>query len=105
MPADLLDNRVIKVTRIAHQLASDVVGVLQALEHLILEGELRALPELHPLVLNIGVDVLHPAVVSSSSFSCDMLLENHDVGVRDLLRVSRREDRSGTVMDRVNDHR
>lgn len=103
MPANLLDDTLIEVSRVTQQRASDVVGVLQALEGIIREGELGALPELHPLVLVVEVDVLHPAVVSSGGLGRDMLLEHDNVGVWDLFRVRGREDWSCAVVNRVND--
>jgi len=89
MPANLLDDTLIEVSRVAQERASDVVCVFQAPEGIVPEGELGALPQLRPLVLELQVDVLHPALVSGSGFRGDMLLEHDDVGVGNFLRVRR----------------
>lgn len=77
--SDLLDDRVIEVTRVTGKTSANLVCVLEALEDIAGDGELRALSELGPLSLALGVDVLHPAVMVGSRLLRDVLLEDHDV--------------------------
>lgn len=48
MPSQLLDNGLIKVTRISEEASSNVEGVLQSMESFVKERDLRPLPQLEP---------------------------------------------------------
>lgn len=63
MSSDLLNGRVIKMPRVAQEAIGDIVCVLETLEYIGGDGELRAFAELCSDVLALKVDVLHPAVV------------------------------------------
>lgn len=96
---DLLDDILIEVAGVAQEAAGDVVGVLQTLEDLVDDGELRALAQLGPLVLVRGVDLLDPRVVSARILVLDVALELDDVGVRNLHGVDRGDDGCSVVVD------
>lgn len=65
MSADLLDDRLIEVARVAQEAASDIVGVFQAMEDIVgRDGELRTLPEFGSDILALEVDVIQPAMVA-----------------------------------------
>ena len=87
MSADLLDDGIIEMSRITQEITSDVICVLYALEDVGCNWELISLSEFSSYVLALQVDVLHPVVVVGSSSLRDVLLENDDVGIRDLYRV------------------
>jgi len=99
MSADLLDDRVIEVPRVTQELASDTVCVLETLEDVVGNRELRSLSKLGASVLALEMDVLHPAVVLRCQGVGDVLLEHDDVGVRNGLRIGGRKERSSTFMD------
>lgn len=101
MSSDLLDNILMEVTRVAHQGAGNVKSVLETEVELVPDAKERPLLQVNPLNLRL-VDVLHPAVMSRHRFGIDMLLEDDDVGVGDLLRVARRQDRGSIVVDGVD---
>jgi hypothetical protein len=61
--------------------------VLDALEDVGCNWELASLSEFSSYILALEVDVLHPVMVIGSSSLRDVLLENDDVGIRDLYRV------------------
>jgi hypothetical protein len=82
MSADLLDDGVIEVAGVTQEITSDIVCMLEALEDVGCDGELRSLPKLGSLILAVEVDVLHPAVVIRGSSLADVLLEHYDVGIR-----------------------
>lgn len=104
MPADLLDRLLVKVTRVAHQAAGNIVCVLQAVEDVIDHGCLRALLQICLRLLSGGVEVRDPVVVLSSQVGGDMALELNHVAVGNLLCVGRGENRSSLVVDRLDHH-
>jgi len=63
VPADLLDDRLIEVTRVAQEATGDIVCVLDTLEDIGRDGELRALAELGPLALGGLVGAVDPELV------------------------------------------
>ena len=73
--ADLLDHVLIEVTRVAQELARDVVCVLQSSEDGFLIRAHAALPELHALVGVVIMDALDPQVVSFGTSLGDVVLE------------------------------
>ena len=88
MSADLLDDGVVEMPGIAQEVASDVVGMLDASEDVVSNhGELGTLPQLGPGVLALEVDVLHPAMVVVGRGRGDVLLEDDDVVIRYRLSV------------------
>lgn len=103
MSANLLNDVVVKVARVAHHASGNVVGVLEAVEQLVNHGRLRALPQLSLGLLGGSVDVLDPVVVLSSEVGGDMVLELDHVAAGNLLCVGRGDDRRRVVVDRVND--
>lgn len=98
---NLLDDILIEVAGVAEEAAGDVVGVLEALKHLVDDGELRALAQLGPLGLARAVDLLDPGVMSGRIIVLDVALELDDVRVGDLLGVDRGDDGSSVVVDRA----
>jgi len=66
MSSDFLDDGIIEMARVTQEIASDIVCVLDALEYIGCNWELRSLSELCSNVLALEVDVLHPAVVVGS---------------------------------------
>ncbi len=99
MSSDLLDDRVIEMARVAQEVPSNIICMFYAFEDIRRHGELRPLSKLGALILALQVDVLHPAVMVGGRCLGDMLLEDDDVGVWDRLRVHRRDDRRGTLMN------
>jgi hypothetical protein len=99
MPSDGLDRLVIEMARVSDQSTDDVVCVLEAIENLLCEGELRSLPQLGAFALALCVDVLHPAVVLLGVAVLDVLLENNHVRVRQWLSMCRRQDGGSVVVD------
>lgn len=87
---------------VAHKVLADLVGVLEAIEDVIDDGELGALSQLNALLLTSAVNLLDPAVVVGSRGARDVLLELDDVSVWDGLGVGRGQDRSGTIVDGVD---
>lgn len=90
----LLDDRLIEVTRVALEVISNAVLVLDALEDIGCYGELGALSELCSDVLTFEVNFLHPVLVAGSSNIVNVLLEYHNVVIGDFDSVYRREDGS-----------
>lgn len=66
MSSDLLNDGVIEMARVTQETTSDIVCVLDALEDVGCNWELRSLSKLCSDVLALEVDVLHPAVVVGS---------------------------------------
>lgn len=97
MPADLLDDIFVEVASITHQRASHVEGMLQTQVGIGIKAEERALLQLHTDI--VGVDVLHPAVMSGRGRSTDMLLKHDDICVRNLLGTRGRQDGSCPIVD------
>lgn len=88
MSPDLFDGFLIEVAGVAGELATNLVGVLQALKELIGEGELATLPQLElPSLLAGTVDRVQPDMVFGSILIVYMLLELDDVAVGDDLSV------------------
>jgi hypothetical protein len=77
MSPNLLNSLVIEVARVAQQSASDVVGVLQALEYISRDRVLGALSQLCPLLLAGQMEILNPIVMRSGIGVLYMFLE-HD---------------------------
>ena len=77
--ADLLDDILVEVARVALETSSDVVCVLETVEHSVKDRSLRALTQLELGVLGLLVDVLHPVVVSRSSVMVDVILEGDQI--------------------------
>jgi hypothetical protein len=75
----LLDNSIVKVARIAQEAAGNVVGVFEAVEGIVNDGELRALAELQLPALGRLVEVQHPRVVGSGLALLHMVLELYNV--------------------------
>lgn len=63
MPADLLDDILMEVTRISSERSSDVESVLETGKGLVIEVKQGALLQLHATGLG-SVDILYPAMVS-----------------------------------------
>ena len=99
MSSDLLDDRIIKMSRITQEVTSNVICVLDALKYIACNGKLPTFSELSSAILTLEVDVLHPTVVDRSSSLRNVLLEDDDVGVWDLYGVRRGEKRSSTFVD------
>ena len=88
---------------VAHEVLADLVGVLEAIENVVNNGELGALlSQLNTLLLTRRVNLLDPAVVVRSRGARDMLLELDDVSVWNGLSVGGGQDRSGTIVDGVD---
>ena len=77
MSPNLLNSLVIEMARVAQQPASDVVGVLQALEYISRDRVLGALSQLRPLVLAGQMEILNPIMMRSGIGVLYVLLE-HD---------------------------
>lgn len=99
VPADLLDDRLIEMTRVAQEATGDIVCVLDTLEDIGRDGELGALAELGPLALAGLVGVVDPELVVSGLGLRDVLLEDDDVGVGDRLCVYGGDDGSSIAVD------
>lgn len=102
MPANGLDGLLIEMSRVTEDAAGDVVCVLQALKNVGGDRELRALSQLHAVVLCLCVDALNPLVVVLCVLVLDVLLEDNHVVVLDLLGLSGGQDRSSVVVDGAN---
>lgn len=105
MPADLLNGILIKVTRVAHQAAGNVVCVLQAVEDVVDHGSLRTLLQIRLGLLGGRVEVGDPVVVLGGQVRGDVALELDHVAIRNLLCVDRGDDWSSLVVDRLDHHR
>ena len=97
--ADLVNDGLVKMTRVTHERSCDVVGVLHAVEDRVKNRKLRALAQLHLGVLSVLVNVLDPVVVSGGQRLVDVVLEDDQVGVRDLLGINRRDEGSSISVD------
>lgn len=75
MSADLLDDWLIKVTRVTQEVLGDIVCVLQSIKDRLSERELRSFPEFGSLILAVEMDVLDPTVVVKCGGWGDVLLE------------------------------
>lgn len=102
MSADLLDDILVEVTSVAQQRITNAKGVLHA--KVIRLGQTKERPLLQLIPLRT-VDVLHPAVMSRSRIRRDVLLEDDDIGVRDLRIVHGGENGGSTIVNGVHDHR
>ena len=87
MPAHLLDDVLIKVTRVAQQLARDVICVLQALKDRLLHGEMTSLSKLHPVAGGAEVSILDPGVVSFGSLLGDVVFEDDHIRIGHRLAI------------------
>ena len=87
MSSNLLNDRVIEMAGVTQEVTSDIVCMFETLENIGRNRELRSLSKLGSLVLVVGVDVLHPAVVVAGSSLRNVLLEDDNVGIGDLYRV------------------
>jgi hypothetical protein len=61
--SDLLNDRVIEMARVTQEIRANLVCVLETLEDVRRNRELRPFPKLGPLVLALSVNVLHPTVM------------------------------------------
>ena len=99
MPSDLLDDLFIEVARVAEKVLAELESVLQAVEDIVHERNLAALPQLGKLIGTRAVDLLDPGVVVLSGGVGYMLLEPDDVRVGDDFGVGRRENGGGVAMN------
>lgn len=99
MISNLLDDGIIKVTRVAQEVRANLVGMFKTLEDTRCNRELRPLSQLGPLGLTFDVDILHPAVVDGCGLLGYMLLENNDVRVGDFDSIGSREYGSRFTVD------
>lgn len=83
MSSDLLDDGIIEMPGVTHEITSNLICVLDALEDISRERELPSFSEFSSDILALEVDVLHPAVVVGGSSLSDVLLEDDDVGIGD----------------------
>lgn len=104
MSANLLNDVLVEVARVAHQATANVVGVLEPAEDVIDHRGLRALAELGLCNLSLLVEALYPAVVLGSQVLGDVGLELDHVVIRNLLCVRRRDDGSSLIVDAVDKH-
>lgn len=87
------------MARVAQKAACNVVCVLDALEDVGCERELRSLSELSSPVLALEVDVLHPALMTRRCFIGNVLLEDDDIRIRYFDGIRRRENGSSVAVD------
>lgn len=87
MPPDLLDDGLVEVAGVAHEVLADLVCVHQSAEDVVDRRDLTTLPQLHALLLIGLVDVLDPALVVLGGLLGDMGLELDEVRVGDDLGV------------------
>ena len=99
VPPDLLDDLFIEVARVAEEVLAELESVLQAVEDIVHERSLAALPQLGKLIGARGVDLLDPGVVVLSGGVGYVLLELDDVRVGDDFGVRRRENGGGVAMN------
>lgn len=99
MPADLLDDLIIEMASVAQEVLANLVGVLQAAEDIVNQGDLAALLEVGANVLARGVNLLDPALVCRGRVLGYVLLELDDVRVGDRLGVGRRKNGRGIAVD------
>jgi hypothetical protein len=60
MSADLLNDRLIKVTGVAHKVLANLVRVLEAAEDIVNKRKLATLLQIHSLIFLGRMDVLDP---------------------------------------------
>jgi len=96
MPPDLLDRLVIEVPGIAQEVLADLVRVLEAVEDIVKHA---ALTEVHPIRLAFAMDLLQPDLVVRCGVGRHMLLELHNIRVRNDLGIVRLVERRGITMD------
>jgi hypothetical protein len=82
--SNLLDHRVIKVTRVSQEVGTNLVGMFETFEDIGSDGELGTLSQLRSLSFAFGMNVLHPTVMVRGTLIGYMLLEDDDVGIRHL---------------------
>ena len=99
MAAKLVNDGIVKVTRVAQEATGNVVGVLEASEGAVQHWELRSLAELELARLVGGVQLMHPGMVSSSVLVLHMVLELDNVSIGDVLRVRRGKDGNSIIVD------
>lgn len=63
MSSNLLNDGIIKVSRITQEITSDIVCVFHALEDISRDRKLRPFSELGSLILALEVDVLDPTLM------------------------------------------
>lgn len=90
MPSQLVKHSIVKVSRVAHKGAGNVIRVLHALHDIAHD---ISLAELELPGLGLHVQLVDPAVVSSSLAMLDVLLELHNVAVGDVFGVDRLDER------------
>jgi hypothetical protein len=101
--ADFLDDILIEMAGVAQELARNVVCVLQSGEDRLLIGSHWALAQLHALVGVVIMNALNPQVVSLGGVLGDVVLEDNDIGIRDVLRVHWGDDGSSIIVDGVDE--
>ena len=99
VPPDLLDDLFIEVARVAEEVLAELESVLQAVEDIVHERNLAALPQLRKLIDTRAVDLLDPGVVILSGGVGYVLLELDDVRVGNHFGVRRRENGGGVAMN------
>ena len=99
MISNLLDDRVIEVTRVSQEVCTNLVGVSETFKDIACDGELGALSQLGSLSFTLSMDILYPAVMIGCSLFSYVLLEDDDVRVGNLDSVRSREDWSGLAVD------
>lgn len=100
--ADLLNNVLVEVTRVS-KCTRKVICMLETLKDRLLHRHLPSLSQFSFGVLIVVVDVLHPALMGNSATLANVLLKDHHVGVWNLLRIRRGMNRSGIIVNSVND--
>jgi hypothetical protein len=99
VPSQLLDYSIVKVARVAHERAGNVVGVLQAVKGIVNERELVTFPELElPALVGI-VQIVHPGVVGGGMLLLYMVLELDNVGIWNVLGIRRGKEWSSIMVD------
>ena len=94
--SDELNDGLIEVSGISLEGISNAVHVLNTLEDIRCNRELRPFSELGSLILALEVDILHPVLVGGSRSVGDVLLEDDDVGIGDFYGIRLGEDGSST---------
>jgi hypothetical protein len=98
--SNLLDDLLVKMSRVAQKASGDVVCVLKSTERCY--GELRALREIPLGSLDLSMFVLNPLVMCTSCSVCDVFVENNDIRVGDLFGLCRGEEGSCFVVNGVH---
>lgn len=102
--SDHLDDRLIEITRVTQEAASNVVCVFDTLEDIGSERSLRSLAKLSTFGLTGHVHVGDPAVVVKGSGLINMVLELDDVVAIDVLRVDGAQDWGSLAVDAIDEH-